>query len=91
MAASPDEIRLTVRYAPFHRGSDEVVKVLEATSPLRDRLIDIGETRMKSGKACEGGRRSRPSVRRYVLARGQVRRASPRSQAPGRRRQNRSL
>jgi protein-disulfide isomerase len=31
MAAHPDKIRLTVRYAPFHRGSDEVVKVLEAT------------------------------------------------------------
>ena len=30
MAANPDKIRLTVRYAPFHRGSDEVVKVLEA-------------------------------------------------------------
>jgi len=31
MAAHPDEIRLTVRYAPFHQGSDEVVKMLEAS------------------------------------------------------------
>lgn len=30
MAAHPDKIRLTLRYAPFHRGSDAVVKVLEA-------------------------------------------------------------
>jgi protein-disulfide isomerase len=31
MAAHPDDIRLTVRYAPFHQGSDEVVKALEAS------------------------------------------------------------
>jgi len=31
MAAHPDDIRLTVRYAPFHPGSDEVVKALEAS------------------------------------------------------------
>ncbi len=30
MAAHPGRIRVTVRYAPFHRGSDQVVKVLEA-------------------------------------------------------------
>lgn len=30
MAANPGKIRLTVRYAPFHRGSDQVVKMLEA-------------------------------------------------------------
>lgn len=31
MAANPGKIRLSVRYAPFHAGSDQVVKVLEAT------------------------------------------------------------
>lgn len=31
MAANPNDIRLSVRYAPFHEGSDEVVKVLEAS------------------------------------------------------------
>ncbi|HEY0885069.1 MAG TPA: thioredoxin domain-containing protein [Ramlibacter sp.] len=31
MAAQRDDIRLTVRYAPFHQGSDEVVKALEAS------------------------------------------------------------
>jgi protein-disulfide isomerase len=30
MAANPDRIRLYVRYAPFHDGSDYVVKMLEA-------------------------------------------------------------
>jgi len=30
MASNPEKIRLTIRYAPFHTGADEVVKVLEA-------------------------------------------------------------
>jgi len=30
MAAHPGKIKLTVRYAPFHRGSDQVVAMLEA-------------------------------------------------------------
>ena len=30
MAAHPGKVRVTVRYAPFHAGSDQVVKVLEA-------------------------------------------------------------
>jgi protein-disulfide isomerase len=30
MAANPDRIRLSLRYAPFHTGSDQVVKILEA-------------------------------------------------------------
>lgn len=30
MAANPDKIRLSIRYAPFHQGSDQVVKMLEA-------------------------------------------------------------
>jgi protein-disulfide isomerase len=31
MAANGADIRLTVRYAPFHQGSEEVVKMLEAS------------------------------------------------------------
>jgi protein-disulfide isomerase len=31
MAANPQDIRLSVRYAPFHQGSGEVVKALEAS------------------------------------------------------------
>jgi protein-disulfide isomerase len=30
MAANPDKIRLVLRYAPFHNGSDKVVGLLEA-------------------------------------------------------------
>ena len=30
IAANPDRIRLVLRYAPFHNGSDKVVAVLEA-------------------------------------------------------------
>ncbi len=30
MAANPGKIRISVRYAPFHPGSDQVVKVIEA-------------------------------------------------------------
>ena len=30
MAANPDKIRLVLRYAPFHKGSDKVVAILEA-------------------------------------------------------------
>lgn len=30
MAKYPDEVRLVIRYAPFHQGSDQVVKLLEA-------------------------------------------------------------
>jgi protein-disulfide isomerase len=29
MAQYPDEVRLVIRYAPFHPGSDQVVKLLE--------------------------------------------------------------
>ncbi|MBM3268020.1 MAG: thioredoxin domain-containing protein [Candidatus Sericytochromatia bacterium] len=31
LAAHPDELRLVMRYAPFHQGADAVVAVLEAT------------------------------------------------------------
>ncbi len=30
LARYPDEVRLVIRYAPFHHGSDQVVKLLEA-------------------------------------------------------------
>jgi len=30
MAQYPNEVRLVIRYAPFHQGSDQVVKLLEA-------------------------------------------------------------
>ena len=30
MAQHPDKVRLALRYAPFHHGSDQVVKLIEA-------------------------------------------------------------
>ena len=30
MAQHPDKVRLALRYAPFHQGSDQVVKLIEA-------------------------------------------------------------
>ena len=35
IAANPDKIRLVLRYAPFHNGSDKVVVVLEAARKQR--------------------------------------------------------
>ena len=31
MAQYPDDVRLVIRYAPFHQGSDVVVKLLESS------------------------------------------------------------
>ena len=31
LARYPDDVRLVIRYAPFHQGSDQVVKLLEAS------------------------------------------------------------
>lgn len=38
----PSEVRLVVRYAPFHQGSDQVVKLLEA-SRLQDKYWPVME------------------------------------------------
>lgn len=49
MAAHPDRIRLVMRYAPFHKGSDKVVAVLEAARrqgkfwPALEALLDSQE------------------------------------------------
>lgn len=42
MAAFPDETRLVIRYAPFHEGSDEAVKILE-TARLQNRYEPVLE------------------------------------------------
>lgn len=38
----PDDVRLVLRYAPFHQGSDEAVKILEAAR-LQDKFIAVLE------------------------------------------------
>ena len=40
LARHPDELRLVVRYAPFHEGSDEAVRILEAAR-LQDRFETV--------------------------------------------------
>jgi len=42
MAAHPDKIRLYVRYAPFHTGSDSVVKIL-AAAHLQGKFLETLE------------------------------------------------
>lgn len=47
MAAHPDKIRLVLRYAPFHNGSDKVVAVLEAAR-RQDKLWPVLEVLLAS-------------------------------------------
>lgn len=42
MKQYPNDVRLVVRYAPFHEGSDKVVKLLEA-SRLQDKYVAVLE------------------------------------------------
>lgn len=42
MAQHPDALRLVIRYAPFHQGSDKIVKLLEA-SKLQGKYWDVLE------------------------------------------------
>lgn len=50
MAANPEKIRLVLRYAPFHPGSDKVVAVLEA-SRKQDRFWPVLEALLSSQAA----------------------------------------
>ena len=42
MAQYPTEVRLVLRYAPFHKGSDQVIKLLEAAKK-QDKYWDVLE------------------------------------------------
>lgn len=42
MKQYPNDVRLVIRYAPFHEGSDKVVKLLEA-SRLQDKYVPVLE------------------------------------------------
>lgn len=42
MKQYPNDVRLVIRYAPFHQGSDKVVKLLEA-SRLQDKYLPVLE------------------------------------------------
>lgn len=43
MAQYPEDVRLVVRYAPFHQGSDQVIKLLEA-SKVQNRYWQVLES-----------------------------------------------
>jgi protein-disulfide isomerase len=40
LAAHPGDVRLVLRYAPFHEGSDEAVRILEAAR-LQDKFVPV--------------------------------------------------
>lgn len=42
MKKYPDDVRLVIRYAPFHKGSDQVVKLLEAAK-RQDKYLPVLE------------------------------------------------
>jgi protein-disulfide isomerase len=47
MARYPNEVKLVIRYAPFHQGSDEVVKLLEA-SRRQGKYVEVMEAVLKA-------------------------------------------
>ena len=61
MAANRENIRLTIRYAPFHRGSDEVVKALEA-SRKQGRYWQALEALLASQPAWVQNHQARPEL-----------------------------
>jgi protein-disulfide isomerase len=68
MAANREDIRLTVRYAPFHQGSDEVVKALEA-SRKQGRYWQAVEALLASQPAWVQHHQARPELIWPQLAR----------------------
>ncbi|NKE65555.1 thioredoxin domain-containing protein [Ramlibacter sp. RBP-2] len=71
MAAHRDDIRLTVRYAPFHQGSDEVVKALEA-SRRQGRYWQAFEALVAAQPTWVQHHQARPELIWPVLARAGV-------------------
>ncbi|MCM2250731.1 MAG: thioredoxin domain-containing protein [Ramlibacter sp.] len=61
IAANREDIRLTVRYAPFHQGSDEVVKALEA-SRKQGRFWQALEALLASQRAWVEHHQARPEL-----------------------------
>lgn len=68
MAANPADIRLSVRYAPFHQGSDQVVMALEA-SRKQGKYWEALEALLGSQGAWVQNHRARPDLIWPQLAR----------------------
>lgn len=47
MAQYPDEVRVVIRYTPFHEGSDEAVRILEAAR-LQDIFVPVLEALLET-------------------------------------------
>jgi len=47
MAQHPDDVRLVIRYAPFHEGSDEAVRILE-TARLQNVFVPVLEALLQA-------------------------------------------
>ena len=61
MAAHPDKIHLYVRYAPFHPGSDSVVKILEAAH-MQGKFFETLEAVFAAQSAWAPNHRPQPNL-----------------------------
>ncbi|MCK9389856.1 MAG: thioredoxin domain-containing protein, partial [Sulfuritalea sp.] len=61
MAANPDKIRLVLRYAPFHNGSDKVVAMLEAAR-LQGKFWPALEALLANQAAWTANHRANPEM-----------------------------
>jgi len=66
MAANPDKIKLVMRYTPLHRGSDEVVKILEAAH-LQNKFWEILEETYATQSAWVKNHNAQPQILWKIL------------------------
>jgi protein-disulfide isomerase len=71
MAAHPNQIKLVVRYAPFHPGSDGVVRVLHAAT-LQGKFWEALEIMYKSQPAWASHHQPQPELLWGFLAQGGI-------------------
>lgn len=67
MARNPDRIRLSIRYAPFHRGSADVVRILEA-SRMQGRYWETLETLLRRQSDWTRNHTAHPELALQVVA-----------------------
>ena len=67
MAENPGRIRLSLRHVPFHKGADEVVRMLEA-SRRQDKYWQTLETLLASQSRWAPNHTARPDLARQAIA-----------------------
>jgi protein-disulfide isomerase len=67
MADNPGRIRLSIRHVPFHKGADEVVRMLEA-SRRQDKYWQTLETLLSSQARWAPNHTARPDLARQAVA-----------------------